>query len=92
SVHVPIYALHRHRQIWDQPDRFDPGRFAPERQAGRDRYAYLPFGAGPRVCIGMGMALTECVVVLATLLPAFRLRPTSPQMPEARFRVTLRPQ
>lgn len=92
SVHVPIYALHRHRQLWDRPNTFDPDRFAPARQAARDRYAYLPFGAGPRVCIGMGMALTECIVVLATLLPAFRLRPTSPEMPKARFRVTLRPQ
>jgi cytochrome P450 len=92
SVHVPIYALHRHRKIWSQPDTFDPDRFAPESQATRDRYAYLPFGAGPRVCIGMGMALTECVVVLATLLPAFRMRATSSVMPEARFRVTLRPE
>lgn len=92
SVHVPIYALHRHRQIWSQPDTFDPDRFAPENQGIRDRYAYLPFGAGPRVCIGMGMALTECMVVLATLLPAFRMRATSSVMPDARFRVTLRPQ
>ncbi len=91
SVHVPVYALHRHRRIWDEPEVFDPDRFAPERAASRDRYAYLPFGAGPRVCIGMGLALTECLVVLATLLPAFRFVPTRPGMPANQFRVTLRP-
>ncbi|MCJ2046576.1 cytochrome P450 [Methylobacterium sp. J-078] len=91
SVHVPIYALHRHRLLWDRPDAFDPDRFAPSLHAVRDRYAYLPFGAGPRVCIGMGLALQECLVILATLLPAFRLSPARPTMPEARFRVTLRP-
>lgn len=91
SVHVPVYALHRHALLWDRPEAFDPGRFAPERAAARDRYAYLPFGAGARVCIGMGLALTECLVVLATLLPAFRLRPVTAEMPAAQFRVTLRP-
>lgn len=88
---MPIYALHRHRLLWDRPEAFDPDRFAPALHAARDRYAYLPFGAGPRVCIGMGLALQECLVVLATLLPAVRLRPVRPAMPEARFRVTLRP-
>lgn len=91
SVHVPIYAVHRNEGLWNSPERFDPDRFAPALQAQRDRYAYLPFGAGPRVCIGMGLAMTEALFVLATLLPRFRLRPTSPQMPECRFRVTLRP-
>ncbi|WP_342153201.1 cytochrome P450 [Methylorubrum sp. SB2] len=91
SVHVPVYALHRNRGLWDRPDAFDPDRFAPAIHAGRDRYAYLPFGAGPRVCIGMGLALTECLVVLATLLPALRFVPERAEMPEAQFRVTLRP-
>ena len=91
SVHVPVYALHRHALLWDRPEAFDPDRFAPERAAARDRYAYLPFGAGPRVCIGMSLALTECLVILATLLPAFRLRPVTAEMPAAQFRVTLRP-
>lgn len=91
AVHVPVYALHRHRLLWDRPDVFDPDRFAPGPSAARDRYAYLPFGAGPRVCIGMGLALTECLVILATLLPAFRFVPERPGMPAAQFRVTLRP-
>jgi cytochrome P450 len=92
SVHVPVYALHRHALLWDRPETFDPDRFDPARAAARDRYAYLPFGAGPRVCIGMGLALTECLVILATLLPAFRFRPVTAAMPTAQFRVTLRPE
>lgn len=91
SVHVPVYALHRNRGLWDRPEAFDPDRFAPALHAARDRYAYLPFGAGPRVCIGMGLAITESLVVLATLLPAFRFVPDRAEMPEAQFRVTLRP-
>ena len=91
SVHVPVYALHRNRGLWDRPDAFDPDRFAPALHAARDRYAYLPFGAGPRVCIGMGLAITECLVVLATLLPAFRFVADRDAMPETQFRVTLRP-
>jgi cytochrome P450 len=92
SIHVPVYALHRHALLWDRPEAFDPDRFAPDRAAARDRYAYLPFGAGPRVCIGMSLALTECLVILATLLPAFRFVPETPAMPRAQFRVTLRPE
>lgn len=91
SVHVPIYAVHRHELLWDRPQVFDPDRFAPQAVASRDRYAYLPFGAGPRVCIGMGLALTECLVILTTLLPNFRFAPENAEMPAAQFRVTLRP-
>jgi len=91
SVHVPVYALHRHHLLWEQPDAFNPDRFSPALTAARDRYAYLPFGAGPRVCIGMSLALTECLVILAKLLPAFRFIPAEAKMPSAQFRVTLRP-
>ncbi|AWN43255.1 cytochrome P450 [Methylobacterium durans] len=91
SVHVPVYAVHRHARLWANPERFDPDRFDPARSAGRDRYAYIPFGAGPRVCIGMGFALTECLAILAELLPAFRTARLGPARPETRFKVTLRP-
>lgn len=91
SVHVPVYALHRHHSLWDKPEAFDPDRFSPALVVSRDRYAYLPFGAGPRVCIGMSLALTECLVILATLLPAFRFIPVEAAMPTAQFKVTLRP-
>jgi cytochrome P450 len=90
-VNVPIYAVHRHRALWREPDTFDPERFAPEATKARHRYAYLPFGAGPRICIGMTFAVTESVAILATLLPAVRLTLRAGYVPEPRLRVTLRP-
>ena len=91
SIHIPIYALHRHQRLWRRPDVFDPDRFGEAASTGRHRFAYLPFGAGPRVCIGMGLALTEAVVVLATMLPRFVLEPVQRAVPETRLRITLRP-
>ena len=52
---IAPYVLHRHRRLWSDPDSFDPDRFMPERREAIDRYAYLPFGAGPRVCIGASL-------------------------------------
>ena len=88
---VPIYALHRHRALWDAPERFDPDRFAPERARDRHRYAFMPFGAGPRICIGAGFATLEAVAILAVLLGRFRLAPTGDADPRPAMRVTLRP-
>jgi cytochrome P450 len=90
-VYVPVYAVHRHERLWEEPDRFDPERFRPERAQARDRYAYLPFGAGPRICIGMGFAITEAVVLLATLLRSYRLVLRPGFRPNMQLRVTLRP-
>jgi cytochrome P450 len=75
--------------LWDEPDRFDPGRFAPDAPP-RDRFAFLPFGAGPRICIGASFALQEAVIVLATLLDRFRFS-LSGQRPDPRLILTLRP-
>jgi cytochrome P450 len=77
-------VLHRHPSLWEDPERFDPERFTPARSTGRHRYAYLPFGAGPRICIGGHLALMEMQVVLALVAPRYRLRlgsdhPVSPQ-------------
>ena len=91
SIHIPVYAMHRHRRLWTDPESFDPSRFEAATVKQRHRYAFLPFGAGPRICIGMGLALTESLVVLASLLPAFQIRPAHSKAPETRFRVTLRP-
>jgi cytochrome P450 len=91
SVSVPIYAVHRHRALWHDPNTFDPARFEPEAVKARHRYAYLPFGAGPRICIGMTFALMESTAILATLLPAIRLGLRAGYVPEPRLRVTLRP-
>jgi cytochrome P450 len=59
NVLIPIYVVHRHRRLWQEPLRFDPSRFAPEAAAGRHRCAYMPFGAGPRTCIGGAFAMLE---------------------------------
>ncbi|GJD47922.1 Putative cytochrome P450 132 [Methylobacterium crusticola] len=92
-VTVAPYVLHRHRLLWEDPDAYVPERFLPENRARIDRYAYLPFGAGPRVCIGASFSLTEATLVLAHLVRAIRLD----RAPEAGpvvplHRVTLRPQ
>ena len=91
TVYVPTYAVHRHEKLWSEPDQFDPSRFKPEAAKRLDRYAYLPFGAGPRTCIGQNFALAEAVAVLATLLRTFRFKLRPGHMPEPRLRVTLRP-
>lgn len=90
-IYVPIHAVHRHEKLWERPDAFDPGRFAPEQARGRHRYAYLPFGAGPRICIGSAFATMEAVAILAVLLRATRLAPLSSQPPEPELKITLRP-
>ncbi|MFU8852194.1 cytochrome P450 [Micromonospora sp. SL1-18] len=81
GYHVPAgadvmlcpYTLHRHPGFWSDPDRFDPDRFAPERAGERSRYAYIPFGAGPRFCVGNNLGMIEAVFVVATV--ARELRP-----------------
>lgn len=72
-VYVPIHAVHRHTALLENPDAFDPDRFARKASKARHRYAYLPFGAGQRVCIGNAFAVMEAVAVLAVILPAFEL-------------------
>jgi cytochrome P450 len=64
--------LHRNRRVWKNPDSFDPDRFAVDQTKTRPRYAYLPFGAGPRLCIGASFAMIEATVALAILVRAFR--------------------
>jgi cytochrome P450 len=91
-LYVPIYAVHRHTTLWDQPERFDPSRFDPEKTRARHRYAYMPFGAGPRVCIGNAFAMMEAVAILAVLLQKVHLENRSAATAEPLMRVTLRPQ
>jgi cytochrome P450 len=68
---VSPWVLHRHRRLWDDPEAFDPSRFLPGGSAPA-RFSYLPFGAGPRICIGAQFALSEAVLALARLCAAFR--------------------
>lgn len=91
NVFVPIYAIHHHKNLWPNPETFDPDRFAPEAVKARHRWSYLPFGAGPRICIGMGFALLEAVAILGTLLPAARLSAEPDFEPTPKLRVTMRP-
>lgn len=90
-VLVPIWVIHRHRALWKDPDNFDPERFAPGARETIHRFAYLPFGGGPRICIGMGFAMQEAAVILASVAREFRLslKPGHPVEPMAR--ITLRP-
>lgn len=91
TVFLPIWALHRHELWWDAPNRFDPDRFSPTRRAGRDRYQYLPFGAGPRVCVGANFAMMQAQIILATLVQRFRFRPSLPA-PRPVMTMTVRPE
>ena len=88
---IAPYVLHRHRRLWDRPDIFDPSRFLGDAKANIPRFAYLPFGAGPRTCIGASFAMQEAILVLATLIQRFELE----LAPDARVwpiqRITLRP-
>lgn len=85
------WVLNRHRKLWDDPERFDPGRFLPGSNKDRPRFAYIPFGAGPRICIGMQMALAEAVIVLAGLAQRYSLDLAPGQDVRLRHQVTLRP-
>jgi len=69
---IAPWVLHRHRRLWRDPDAFDPSRFLPGAPPV-PRFAYLPFGAGPRVCVGAQFALTEATLVLAMLIRAFEV-------------------
>jgi cytochrome P450 len=73
-IAVMPWVVHRHRKLWADPDRFDPERFTPQAIAARSRYAYLPFSAGPRVCIGATMALMEMVATVAVIARRLRFR------------------
>ncbi len=91
NVLIPIYVLHRHRRLWSEPLAFDPGRFAPEAAASRPRCAYMPFGAGPRTCIGAAFAMLEGKVMLAHLLASVRFALPEGTQPVPFARITLRP-
>lgn len=91
-VLINTYGIHHRADLYPEPERFDPDRFLPEREAARPRYAFLPFGAGARVCIGAQFALLEAQIVLATWLRRVRFDLVSPQQPIAlEPLITLRP-
>jgi cytochrome P450 len=88
TIILPIYALHRHRLLWQNPDAFDPDRFL----TAPTRFAYLPFGDGPRICIGASFALQEAVIILSTLLARFKYSLIPGKAPKPVMILTLRPE
>lgn len=89
---ISTWVLHRHRALWDAPETFDPDRFSPPRSEGRPRFAYMPFGGGPRICIGAQLAMTEAILILANLARSFRPRLKTPQEVKLGARITLSPE
>jgi cytochrome P450 len=92
NVLLPLYLLHRHPHFWKNPEAFDPERFAPEHEAERPRFAYMPFAAGPRHCIGETFALYEMLVHLYKVARRYRLRyvPDKPLELEAQINLRTR--
>jgi cytochrome P450 len=90
-INIPIFVLHRHRSIWRDPDRFDPNRFAPDAEAKVGRTQFMPFGAGPRTCVGASFAMIEATAVLATLIRGARFRLKDVHRPTPVSRVSLAP-
>jgi cytochrome P450 len=90
DVVVAPWLVHRHPGFWDQPRRFDPERFTPEREKARHRYAWFPFGGGPRGCIGQHFSMLESVIALAMLVREFEFV-APPGEPAHTNHITLRP-
>jgi cytochrome P450 len=89
TVILPTYALHRNHLLWENPDAFDPDRFAKGTTV--ERFSYLPFGDGPRVCIGAEFAMVEATIVLATLISKYKFTLVAGKTPEPVMILTLRP-
>ena len=90
-VVMPIFAIHRHRLLWRDPDRFDPERFSPQQEKSHLRTQFMPFGFGPRTCIGMAFAMLEATTLFATFVRGARFEWDGRHLPEPVTRVTLRP-
>lgn len=90
-VGVTTYLTHHSPEFWNEPERFDPDRFSPERESSIPKYAYLPFGGGPRVCIGNHFAMMEAKLILATVASRYVLRLAPGQKVGMAARITLNP-
>jgi cytochrome P450 len=91
TVLIVPWMLHRKPSLWERPDRFEPERFSAERAAARPRFTYLPFGAGPRICIGAAFAMEEGILILATIAQRYRLRLKPGHPVEPQGLITIRP-
>jgi cytochrome P450 len=90
-VSIWPWILHRHQDLWERPDEFDPYRFAPERREGRHRFQYIPFGVGPRLCVGARFATAEALTILAHWLSRWSFAPVPGHEVRVHGMVTLRP-
>ncbi len=90
-IYISQYVTHRHPAFWPDPERFDPERFRPKRVAARPKYAYFPFGGGPRACIGNQFALAEAALILCTIAQRCRMRLVAEHRVEMQPLITLRP-
>jgi cytochrome P450 len=85
------YVTHHHPDYWDEPEVFNPERFTPECIASRPRYAYIPFGGGPHLCIGNHFAMIEAQLILATIAQRYRLHLVPGQRVTPEVVTTIRP-
>jgi cytochrome P450 len=90
-ISVWPWLLHRHRNLWHDPDAFEPARFAPRNSAKRHRFQYIPFGGGPRMCVGARFAMTEALTILACWLRRWRFARCPGREVQVSGMVTLRP-
>jgi len=90
-VMIAPWAVHRHQALWPNPDVFDPDRFLPEREHEIVSGSYIPFGAGPRVCVGAAFATTEATLILARILRTYRIDVQQPELVRPVARLTTRP-
>lgn len=91
DVLLCVYALHRHAAFWDQPERFEPERFSTGPLRQRHPQCYLPFGSGPRTCLGSRFGLMEATLVLASLSRWYRLEPVPGMEPVPEASLVLKP-
>jgi cytochrome P450 len=93
NVLISQVILHRDARYFPEPERFDPDRWSPNnpQTAGLPRFAYFPFGGGPRVCVGAGFGMMEAVLLLSTIAQQFRIQIAPEQTVEMEPTVTLRP-
>lgn len=92
QIQIMPWTIHRHRKLWTDPDAFLPERFHPENRDKIDRYQYLPFGAGPRICIGAAFAMQEAVIALGALMSRFRFDTLPQTKPWPVQKLTTQPQ
>jgi cytochrome P450 len=90
-VTLCIYQIHRNESDWENPEGFDPERFTTENSATRHNYSYIPFGGGPRTCIGNSFAMMEATLILAYISSLYDLRLVSGQNIQMDPMITLRP-